>query len=69
VVGHAAGNRGFEAVIDHPLGGGDLGGLGLAQRALPAEHLLLEGTAMVEGLDIKRAVVSAGHQAVPLSLR
>ena len=61
---HAALDRGLEAVVDDFLGGGDLGRLRGGQGALPAEHLLLERAAVVEGQDVQRLVESDGHDAV-----
>ena len=69
VLRHAAGQRRLEAVVNHPLGAGDLGGLRIAQRRLPAEHLGLERAAMIERQDVERPIVSARHQASPFSLR
>src|SRR4029077_1610430 len=66
---HAGDDCGLEALVDDLLGGGDLGGLCRAQRRLPAEHLGLEGTAVVERLDVQIPVISAWHQAVPFPVR
>ena len=67
--GRAARQRQLEAFVDHLLCAGDLGGLCVAQRRLPAEQLRLEGATVVEWLDVERAIVPSGHQADPLSLR
>jgi len=65
VRGDAGGEGSLEAVVDHLLGGGDLRGLLGGQRTLPAEHLRLEGGAMVEGQDVQRLVeAQAGHLAL-----
>src|SRR5262245_22123425 len=54
---HSAGDSGFEAVVDHLFGGGDLCGLFRAQGALPAKHPCLEGAAMVKGQDIQGEII------------
>ena len=69
VLGHAAGQRRAEAVIDDLLGAGDFGGLRVAERRLPAEQPALEGAAVIERLDVERPIVSPRHQALPFSLR
>ena len=60
LLGHAGRDGGLEAVVDHLLGGGDLGGLRGVEVAVPAEHLRLERAAMVEGQDVERLVVADG---------
>src|SRR5207253_4323716 len=64
--GRAAGQRRPEAVIDDLLGAGDFGGLGTAERRLPAEQPALEGTAVIERQNIERPIVSPRHQAAAL---
>ena len=58
-----------EAVIDDLLGAGDFGGLGVAERRLQTEQPALEGTAVIERLDVERPIVSPRHQALPFILR
>jgi hypothetical protein len=67
-LGHAAGERRLEAIVDDLLGAGDFGCLRIAQGRLPAEQLGLERAAVVEGQNVQRAVIASGHQADPLSL-
>src|SRR5579872_4322642 len=67
--GRARGARRLEAVIDDAPGGGDLGGLRLAQGRAPAEHLGLEGSAMIEGHEVERPVIASPHRAAPLCRR
>ena len=66
--GRAARQRRLEAVVDHLLGAGDLGGLRVAQRRLPAEQLGLEGATVIERQDIERAIEPSSHQAGSLEL-
>src|SRR5262249_51621275 len=59
---YAVMNRRLEAVIDDAFGCRDFGRLLGSQCALPAEHLCLERTAVVERQDVKRLVVTnRGH--------
>src|SRR3981081_2306320 len=51
--GHATGQRGLESVVDHLLCGTDPGSLLFRQCPFPSEHLGLEGTAMIKGLNIE----------------
>ena len=69
MLGNAAGQGLLEAVVDHLLHGGDLRRLLAAERARPAEHVFLERPAVVEGQDVKRPIVSGGHDGNLLSLR
>jgi hypothetical protein len=68
-LGHASGERRLEAIVDDLLGAGDFGCLRIAQRRLPVEQLGLERAAVIKGQDVERAIISARHQADPLSLR
>jgi hypothetical protein len=65
----AAGQRGLEAVVNHLLGGGDVGRLLRGQRSLPAEHLCLERAAVVERQDVERLIEANGHDRASFSLR
>ncbi len=67
-LGDALGKGLLEAVVDHPLHGGDLRRLLVGQRPRPAEHVLLERPPVVEGQDVKRSIVSDGHDGTLLSL-
>src|SRR5262249_23026027 len=69
VGGNSSGDRRQKAVVDDPFGGGDLCPRFARQTSLPAEHLRLEGAAMVEGKDVQRLIKSKGHRFVSFSLR
>ena len=68
-LGHSSDQRRLEAFVDDLLGAGDFGRLGIAERRLPAEQLGLEGAAVIERLNVERAVIPSRHQSDPLSLR
>jgi hypothetical protein len=69
VLGYTGRDGGPEAVVNHPLGVGDLCRLLGGQRLFPAEHLGLERPPMVEGQDVQIPIESDGHHATSLSLR
>jgi hypothetical protein len=69
VGGRAAAQRRAEAVLDDLLGAGDFGGLRVAERRLETEKPALEGTAVIERLDVERPIVPARHQPFPFILR
>ncbi len=59
----------MEDIGDHALRGSYLGRLRLARAVVPAEHVGLEGAAVVERPDLKRVVISARHHRDLFSLR
>ena len=67
-LGHASGDGGLEAVVDHLLGGSNLRCLLLSQLPLPAEHLRLERTTMIEWLDVQRLIITNVHNVFFLQL-
>jgi hypothetical protein len=69
LLGHSSDQRRLEPVVDDLLGAGDFGRLGITERRLPAEQLGLEGAAVIERLNVERAVIPSRHQSDPLSLR
>src|SRR5215470_1826746 len=66
LLGHACRKGCLKAVVNHSFDGGDLLALGGSQRALPAEHLRLEGGAMVERQNVKRFVEANSHVGISL---
>ena len=62
----AAANGLEHAFEDHVLGVGDRGCLLQSRVAVDPEHLLLEGTAMVEREDVQLSVVAKSHGTPPL---
>ena len=64
-----SGNGGFESVVDHLLGGSDFGRLRRCQITMPAEHLRLERTAMVEGQNVKWLIVAECPHFASFNLR
>ena len=62
-------NGGFESVVDHLLGGSDFGRLRRCQITMPAEHLRLERTAMVEGQNVKWLIVAECPHFASFNLR
>src|SRR5262249_47926080 len=65
VLRNTAGEGPLEAVVNHLLHGGDLRCLFFVERAGPANHVLLKRTAVVKGKDVKRSLVSDGHDGIP----
>src|SRR5206468_11638749 len=63
---HAALQRRPQPVIDDPLAGGDRRGLFRSQGRGEAEQPLLERSAMIEGQDVERPVISNVHLKSPL---
>lgn len=65
----ASGDGEFEAVVDYQFCGCDLRGLLRAERFLPAEHLCLERSTVIEGQDVQRTVEADIHDGFSLRLR
>src|SRR5262249_3687570 len=69
VLGHAGSYGGLESVVNHLLGGSELGRLFPCHSALPAKHLRLEGAAMIERQNVQRLVETDGHDSVSLRVK
>src|SRR5579864_8639773 len=59
-------DTGLKTVVDHLFGIGDFSRLHGAQRSFPAEHLRLEGFALIEGQDVQGLVETDAHDDLSL---
>ena len=69
LLGHTSRQGRLKGVIDDLLGRSNLCRLLWAQRAGPAEHLRLEGSAVIEGQEVEGSSISSSGHPFSLSFR